>query len=809
MKIGNIQILKTLILFIFFSNNFIYSQHSRTTQGKDQTVSKLPLGYGTNHSGISNSGLWTELQPRVPRVNYWGVYFINQDTGLATGEMGAIIKSTNGGQSWYTVENSYTSTIRTIGSYSGGKIIAAGDGGLIISSTDLGETWQTVESNTINNLWNIEFVTEQTGWIVGELATALKTTDGGNTWIEQNLPLAVYAYWDVSFLDSLFGYISANGGYVLRTKDGGTNWDVTQIGDNYGLYTIQAVTRQKAVALGFAGKQVNTTDGGESWHFTTYLGSTFNNIAFIDTLNGFAAGYGGSFQSTDGGNSWEWRTDMNDGNNITFIDNETGYMVGDGLINDKTINAGESWERTIINDNFTDVYFTDENNGWFIGYQKLYQTTDGGETLIEREDFPGDRPSSVYFLDSLTGIVGAMNKIFRTTDAGISWQETNISGVTGNALEYNRLFFINDLIGWAIGLGGYIVKTTNSGVDWQRQLTASDITGIYFSDSLNGWISRGTTPFKTTDGGDTWIEQTSLPTNSLQDVYFRDSLTGFIPSSWTNNLYKTNDGGATWNIVNGITFNYGRFSNEINGQILLVGDPTYLSTDFGENWTEITEIQNQQLLNFRFLNPGLGYCIGSIGILYRYEDTTYTPVELISFTAQLKNNSVILRWNTATEVNNRGFEVERSKGSGCWKKTGFVNGRGNSTEINEYSFTDQVEQSGIYNYRLKQIDYNGSFKYSEPISVEIISPIKFKLNQNFPNPFNPITTIVFQLPQSTLVRLTIYNLLGERIKELVNKKLEAGYYNYTFNGISYPSGAYIYTLQTTNHTESRKMILLK
>ncbi|MCW8813437.1 MAG: YCF48-related protein [Chlorobium sp.] len=430
-----------LIIFLFLNSYLIFSQQ--------------------------DTGIWTELHPKVPRVDYWGVYFVNNDTGLATGELGAIIKTTDSGNSWYNIGTNYNKAIRTIGSYTGEKIIAAGDSGLIIISTDYGETWETIQSGTDKNFWNIQFVTEKIGWLVGEGSSAFKTTDSGDTWINQPTPLSGYPYWDVSFLDTSFGYICTNSGLILRTLDGGFSWDVKQAGDNYGLYTVNAVTRMKATAIGFAGKHVYTSDGGENWEFITYLGDESYKIVFLDTLKGFATNIVNGYETTDGGRDWIVRYDMNRGNNITFTNDENGFIVGNDLILEKTTNTGQSWNGAIINDDFTDVFFTDENNGWFIGLGRndlpeLFQTTDGGITLIQRNDFPGVKPSSVYFLDSLNGIIGAQNKIFKSYDGGSPWEENNISGITGNSGEYNKLFFVNYDIGWALSYG-YAVKTTDGG----------------------------------------------------------------------------------------------------------------------------------------------------------------------------------------------------------------------------------------------------------------------------------------------------------------------------------------------------------
>ncbi|MCU0405813.1 MAG: choice-of-anchor B family protein [Ignavibacteriaceae bacterium] len=184
------------------------------------------------------------------------------------------------------------------------------------------------------------------------------------------------------------------------------------------------------------------------------------------------------------------------------------------------------------------------------------------------------------------------------------------------------------------------------------------------------------------------------------------------------------------------------------------------------------------------------------------------PVELTSFSAAVDNQNVTLKWSTSSEKNNQGFEVQR-KNESEYYSIGFVEGNGTSTEINNYTFIDRDVKSGNYYYRLKQIDFNGSSDYSDEIFVEITSPIDFELEQNFPNPFNPATTIRFSLPANGFVNLSIYNLVGEKVSELVNGELQQGEHNLTFNASELPSGIYIAKLSAGNFNQSIKMTLLK
>lgn len=191
-----------------------------------------------------------------------------------------------------------------------------------------------------------------------------------------------------------------------------------------------------------------------------------------------------------------------------------------------------------------------------------------------------------------------------------------------------------------------------------------------------------------------------------------------------------------------------------------------------------------------------------------YETTI--PVELVSFAALLNESSVTLSWSTATELNNRGFSVQRKIGT-QWQDMGFVEGKGTTTEINSYSYIDDISSIGSYGkiyYRLKQIDYDGSFAFSSEVLVQM-APAEYKLSQNYPNPFNPVTRISFQLPYDSHVTLKIYDIVGSEVATLVNEIKVAGNYNFDFNASSLASGVYFYKLQAGDFVSNKKMILLK
>ncbi|HQF43973.1 MAG TPA: T9SS type A sorting domain-containing protein [Ignavibacteriaceae bacterium] len=247
-------------------------------------------------------------------------------------------------------------------------------------------------------------------------------------------------------------------------------------------------------------------------------------------------------------------------------------------------------------------------------------------------------------------------------------------------------------------------------------------------------------------------------------------------------------------------------------------------------WTDVVTI------NFTTINP-----LGNAGLIWQKsstfifdgdnatlwingtftdENTSPLPVELTSFTATADQNTVNLKWVTKTEVNNSGFNVERKINDGQWNTIGFVEGSGTATESKEYSFTDKDLSTGgsKFQYRLKQLNYSGSYEYSDIVEVEVL-PTMYELSQNYPNPFNPSTTIRFSLPEETQLKINIYNMLGELVETLAQGTYEAGYHQVTFSAIggsasggnaaNLASGMYIYRIESDAFVQVKKMILVQ
>jgi hypothetical protein len=189
------------------------------------------------------------------------------------------------------------------------------------------------------------------------------------------------------------------------------------------------------------------------------------------------------------------------------------------------------------------------------------------------------------------------------------------------------------------------------------------------------------------------------------------------------------------------------------------------------------------------------------------------PVELTSFTSSVNGNNVTLMWSTATEINNFGFDVERNAAQKGWEKIGFVKGNSNTSSVQKFSFTDVPHGATSLSYRLKQIDLNGTSKYSNEINVEIkqdlSQPTAYKLSQNYPNPFNPSTRIAYSLPNDGFVSLKVFNALGKEVATLVSENKKAGTYEIMFDGSKLASGIYFGKMISAGYTSSIKMIIMK
>ena len=333
-------------------------------------------------------------------------------------------------------------------------------------------------------------------------------------------------------------------------------------------------------------------------------------------------------------------------------------------------------------------------------------------------------------------------------------------------------------------------------------------------------------PLGVTSG--TWYISFKFYIPTANSGYF-NTLTGFTPDpyEWAHDSYfdvggvgrlDTAGAGGTGTTVVPFTWTPGAWNQVIvivdldspnsPAQYWIGTDPSNLTMVATWDWTNGGTKANRIAANDFF---------GAAATDEMYFDDYYfgdamppiIPVELTSFTAVGNNGVVELNWETATEINNHMFEIERKSETTEFRTIGFVEGAGTTTEPQSYRYTDKNVEVGAYVYRLKQIDFNGTYSYSDEVEVNVTAPLSFNLEQNYPNPFNPSTNIKYSVPESGNVKLSVYNLVGEEVAVLVNGNVEAGNFEVTFDASSLPSGVYLYKLQSANSVQTKKMMLLK
>ncbi len=397
------------------------------------------------------------------------------------------------------------------------------------------------------------------------------------------------------------------------------------------------------------------------------------------------------------------------------------------------------------------------------------------------------------------------------------------------------------ITGWTFSYGPgavgnvWLVKTDSLGnMQWNKFFGGSDVDrGLSVQQTLDGgYIITGYTASSGTGLDDMLLIKTDSAGNAQWQYTF-----GGTGRDYGNSVIQSSDGGF---VVTGYTLSYGAGGDDLwivktneSGNMLWSKTLGGAQSDVGNYIIQTTD--GSYVITGHTLSSGAG-----LHDVWLIKLNSWIPVELNSFTASIMESSVELNWTTATETNNKGFEIQRREISNNqlseWISLGFVNGKGTSTDINHYSFTDEYLTNGVYHFRLKQIDYDGSFTYSDFVEAQITSPDEFVLYQNYPNPFNPSTKIKYTIPttpaslplltkegiEGRFVTLKVYDLLGREVATLVNEEQTAGNYEVEFNiargtNRAITSGIYFYQIKVYNSStgsgqsiiQTKKMILLK
>ena len=490
------------------------------------------------------------------------------------------------------------------------------------------------------------------------------------------------------------------------------------------------------------------------------------------------------------------------------------------------------WQHVGLNNEYVKCLAINPSNGYIYAgslySEGIFRSTDNGSTWVVKNN--GLSVHEVYAIAaSPTGqlfVATWGGGMYRSTNNGDSWTQIN-NGITNTVMFSVALNPLNSYLFAGSG-GSGIYLSTDHGNTWalaNNGLTSYNILSL--AVNVSGYIFAGTYDgvFRSTDNGSTW-SQTNITSGWGEAFATNSPLYNIFAGVHTQGVFRSSDGGDTFTLVNnGLTqTSVFAIANTASGYVyagIFGGGGIFLSTNNGDSWAENNIGLTNGDVRAIDIAPNAYVYVATFGSGV-FRSTDPIPVELISFTASLNNTSIQLNWQTATETNNSGFEILKSTDNNKFYQFGFVEGAGNSTSPEFYSFIDsEVKPGERYFYKLKQIDFDGTFAFSNTVEVDIPLPATFSLDQNYPNPFNPSTKISWQSPVGSWQTLKVYDVLGNEVLTLVNEYKPAGKYEVEFgrNLINQilGSGIYFYQLQAGNpesssgqvFIETKKMLLLK
>ena len=657
-----------------------------------------------------------------------------------------------------------------------------------------------------------------------------KSTDDGLTWNE------VYSYnYPNGFYDikaGINGLIIASGTNlkILVTTDYGQTWNIRSHPNMSAISHILIVSNYEIYATDGNDRIWKSIDAGLNW-FMVSLAPTNQYISSIkkDSDNNLflgvmkfqgLAGIGGVFKSTDNGQTWGPNLYFNLINKqvmtIEFIDGDKVWIGTSGCGVQELVSPDSLWikKNSGMNDiDINSIAFDNDNNMWICTSNGgIFYSNDSGNNWEERS----------YGLEVPAGFeikVASDNSVFLADAIALSkynYIENKWIKKPVNPWGYFNCLEIKnrDTIFAGDPVGGIAVSFDN-GETWAwdppMYLGTNSIKLLKNGDLL----APGTYVYKTTNNGTSW--QYFYSCGQPMHIKVEQTEEGFLLTAADSGdigfLFLSIDNGQTQINLTGNINNpeLSALKLDINDRILLGTKKAgiFLTTDYGNLWTSVNEgLDNLYIRSFEINDSGFVF-VGTSEGLYRSTIPYPVPVELTSFNCEIYKNNVKIAWETATEVNNRGFEIQRMRDNENWVTIGFKDGKGTISIPQSYSFTDKDLLSGKYRYRLKQVDFNGAYSYSQIVEALIDDPVQSSLYQNYPNPFNPVTKIKYQLSESAKVKLRVFNALGEDVKTLINEEQQAGTYEIEFNGNGLPSGVYYNQLTAGNYVQIRKMILLK
>lgn len=656
------------------------------------------------------------------------------------------------------------------------------------------------------------------------------STDAGSTWsiVQGGFPSGQSDLGRISIdisksnsniIYALTSYANGNSRGLYKSTNGGTNWSLINssagYSSNYAWFNrICKVNPSNPNDVYCGGLDMeHSTNGGSSFTYSFESHVDQHAVAFAPSNNNYVVlGHdGGIDYSTNGGVSGIesmtlpisqfYSGDINTANNNDILggtqDNSTIRSVTGSVNNWTTILGGDGLMCKIDHQNQQRVYASYQNGG-------LQRSTNGGNSFMTGTsglDLTYTNWMTPFVLDKnnpLTIYAGTF-KIHKSINGMQSWAPISPDLASGHSVNLGTITTVdvaksNPSVIYCGTDDANVWVTTNGGTNWNsiksglptrwvtRVATNPDSANICYV-TLSGYKldAPGAHIYRTTNYGQTWISiNGNLPDAPVNDIIIDPMDHNLLYTATDNGVFFTDNLGVNWYTL---------------AQGLTPTAPCHDLTLHEASRKLVVWTHGRSAYSLILPNPPL-------------------PVELTNFTATSDGGEVTLNWITASEKNNRGFELQKSNDGKSFYAAAFISGKGTTTQKNNYSYTDKNALQGT-SYRLAQFDYDGRVTYSKVIKTEGAGIRNYSLNQNYPNPFNPSTKITYTLPYVSTVKLLLYNSVGQKVKELVSSVQQPGTHEYTLGANDLSSGVYLYSLTAFSNdnkihfTQTKKLIIIR